>query len=123
MTATCFTKPLCVLFICIFPAVAGAGRPLLVDDAATNESGHGHVESWYDTEGRVFHIAPAFAPIDDLELGAAFAKSNFSGETSYSLQAKNYSHRPKKMDATRAPPWAGPLCKMTMPTQFTDGVF
>jgi hypothetical protein len=50
MTATCFTKPLCVLFICIFPAVAGAGRPLLVDDAATNESGHGHVESWYDTE-------------------------------------------------------------------------
>jgi len=95
MTSTCFTKPLCVLFICIFPAVASAGRPLLVDDAATNEPGHGHIESWYDTEGRVFNIAPAFAPIADLELGAAYAKSNASGETSYSLQAKKLFTSPQ----------------------------
>ena len=95
MTATSFTKPLCVLFICIFPAVAGAGRPLLVDDAATNEAGHGHIESWYDTEGRVFSIAPAFAPIADLELGAAFAKSKASGETTYSLQVKKLFTSPK----------------------------
>ncbi len=95
MTSTSFTKPLCVLFICFFPAVASAGRPLLVDDAATNASGHGHIESWYDTEGRVFSIAPAFAPIADLELGAAYAKSDSSGESSYSLQAKKLFTSPQ----------------------------
>ena len=95
MTATSFTNPLCVLLICIFPAVALAGRPLLIDDAATNAAGHGHIESWHDTEDRTFNVAPAFAPIDGLELGAAIAKSNSSGETSYSLQVKKLFTSPQ----------------------------
>ena len=95
MASSSLTKPLCVLFVCIFPVVAGAGRPLLVDDAATNEAGHGHVESWYDTDGRTFNVAPAFAPIADLELGAAYAKSNASGETTYSFQAKKLFTSPQ----------------------------
>lgn len=95
MTSTSFTKPLCVLFLGVLPAVAGAGRPLLVDDAATNAAGHGHIESWYDTQERTFNIAPAFAPIEDLELGAAYAKSNASGKTSYSIQAKKLFTSPK----------------------------
>jgi len=95
MTSTSLTKPLYVVLICIFPAGAGAGRPLLVDDAATNEAGHGHVESWYDTDGRTFNVAPAFAPIADLELGAAYAKSNASGETTYSFQVKKLFTSPQ----------------------------
>ena len=75
--------------------MAGAGRPLLVDDAATNAAGHGHIESWYDSQERVFNVAPAYAPIEDLELGAAFAKSNASGETSYSFQAKKLFTSPQ----------------------------
>jgi len=96
MTATSFKNPLCVLLICVFPAVALAGRPLLIDDAATNAAGHGHVESWYDTEERTFNVAPAFAPIEGLELGAAIAKSNSSGETSYSLQVKKLFTSPQE---------------------------
>ena len=96
MTATAFTNPLCILLICISPAVALAGRPLLIDDAATNSAGHGHIESWYDTEERTFNVAPAFAPIDGLELGAAIAKSNSSGETSYSLQVKKLFTSPQE---------------------------
>lgn len=96
MTATAFTNPLCILLICISPAVALAGRPLLIDDAATNAAGHGHIESWYDTEDRTFNVAPAFAPIDGLELGAAIAKSNSSGETSYSLQVKKLFTSPQE---------------------------
>lgn len=95
MTSTSFTKPLCVLFLCVLPAVAGAGRPLLVDDAATNAAGHGHIESWYYTQERTFNIAPAYAPIDDLELGAAYAKSNAIGKTSYSFQAKKLFTSPQ----------------------------
>jgi len=96
MTATSFTNTLFVLLICVFPAVALAGRPLLIDDAATNAAGHGHVESWYDTEERTFNVAPAFAPIEGLELGAAIAKSNSSGETSYSLQVKKLFTSPQE---------------------------
>ena len=96
MTATSFTNPLCVLLICVFPAVALAGRPLLIDDAATNAAGHGHIESWYDTEDRTFNVAPAFAPIEGLELGAAIAKSKSSGETSYSLQVKKLFTSPQE---------------------------
>jgi len=96
MTATSFTNPLSVLLICIFPAIAVAGRPLLIDDAATNAAGHGHIESWYDTEERTFNVAPAFAPIDGLELGAVIAKSNSSGETSYSLQVKKLFTSPQE---------------------------
>jgi hypothetical protein len=54
LTSTSITQPLCVLFICIFPAVAGAGRPLLVDDGTTNESGLGHIENWYGPPERAF---------------------------------------------------------------------
>ena len=96
MTATSFTNPLCILLICISPAVALAGRPLLIDDAATNAAGHGHIESWYDTEDRTFNVAPAFAPIEGLELGAAIAKSKSSGETSYSLQVKKLFTSPQE---------------------------
>jgi len=68
--------------------VALAGRPLLIDDANTNESGHGHIESWYDSKDKLFTAAPVYAPIEGLELGAVVSKSNSTNENTHSLQLK-----------------------------------
>lgn len=68
-----------------------AGRPLLVDDAGTNEPGAGHVESWYARQagnGRVWTVAPAYAPWQGVELGAAYAREVGASLRSHSLQVK-----------------------------------
>ncbi len=71
--------------------LAQAGRPLTVDDANTDEAGTGHVEGWYARQpGRAntWTVAPAFAPVDGLELGASFTRDRTAASTSQSLQAK-----------------------------------
>lgn len=68
-----------------------AGRPLVVDDANTNDKGAGHVETWYSRfpgDVRVLNVAPAFAPIDGLELGGLLSKETRSGINQTALQAK-----------------------------------
>jgi len=65
-----------------------AGRPLLVDDANTNEVGHGHIEAWYDNKDKSFTAAPVYAPIEGLELGALISNSNSTNENTYSFQIK-----------------------------------
>jgi hypothetical protein len=67
-----------------------AGRPLVVDDANTNDAGNGQVEAWLTrVEGiNVFTIAPAYAPIDGLELGAAFARESSTSTNASALQLK-----------------------------------
>ena len=65
-----------------------AGRPLLVDDANTNESGHGHIETWYDSKDKSFTVAPVYAPLEGLELGAVLSKSNSTYENTNSFQFK-----------------------------------
>jgi hypothetical protein len=70
---------------------AWAGRPLTVDDANVNDKGAGHVESWVAREpGKVntFNIAPAYAPIDGLELGALLSRDTTNKTTGTALQAK-----------------------------------
>ncbi|MDP1742286.1 MAG: hypothetical protein Q8K71_00870 [Polaromonas sp.] len=70
---------------------ANAGRPLTVDDANTDDAGSGHVEGWYARQpGRAntFTVAPAYAPIDGLELGASVTRDRTAASTSQSLQAK-----------------------------------
>jgi hypothetical protein len=50
---------------------AHAGRPLGVDDASVNDKGAGHVESWVardSAKNTIVNLAPAYAPVDDLEL-------------------------------------------------------
>lgn len=68
-----------------------AGRPLVVDDANVNEAGHGQLEAWVArAQGakNVYNLAPAFAPIDGLEIGALLARDTNAPETLSALQAK-----------------------------------
>lgn len=67
-----------------------AGRPLVVDDANVNEPGHGQVETWF-AHGpgmRQFNVAPAYAPVEGLELGLLLARDGMATQTLAALQAK-----------------------------------
>ncbi len=75
----------------LLSTAALAGRPLSVDDADVNDVGHGHVETWFArTAGpnRSFVVAPAYAPIEGLELAAALTRDTTSSLTSTAVQAK-----------------------------------
>ena len=81
---------LCTL-IFLAAAPSQAGRPLTVDDANVNDTGHGHVETWYARQpGRVntWTVAPAYAPVDGLELGASFSRDRSTPQTSEAVQLK-----------------------------------
>lgn len=70
---------------------AQAGRPLTVDDANTDDAGTGHVEGWYARQPGRAHtwtVAPAYAPVDGLELGASVTRDRTTATTSRALQAK-----------------------------------
>jgi hypothetical protein len=72
-------------------ASAHAGRPLAVDDANVNEAGAGHLEAWYARQAgdaRLWTVAPAYAPWQGIELGAAWARERGSGLSTSSLQSK-----------------------------------
>ena len=68
-----------------------AGRPLAVDDAGVDEVGHGHIEVWWEGQrgqpGTIY-AAPAFTPIEGLELGALLARDRDEHQTLQGLQAK-----------------------------------
>jgi hypothetical protein len=61
-----------------------------VDDANTDEAGHGHVEAWLAREpgSTVYNLAPAYSPIDGLEFGAQLARDTSALVTLKTLQAK-----------------------------------
>ena len=65
-----------------------------MDDANVNDPGHGHVEAWYArAPGRhTWTVAPAFAPIDGLELGAAFSRPHHAAE--HRSRAGQMAHHP-----------------------------
>jgi len=68
-----------------------AGRPLTVDDANTGDADSGHVEGWYARQPGRTHtwtVAPAYAPVDGLELGASVTRDRTAATTSQALQAK-----------------------------------
>ena len=68
-----------------------AGRPLTVDDASVNDTGAGHVEAWWtrSPDGvRSWTVAPAYAPVDNIELGAGIAREQFTGIKTQNIQAK-----------------------------------
>jgi hypothetical protein len=70
---------------------AHAGRPLAVDDANTNDKGAGHVEAWVtrnDTKASVLTIAPAYAPIDNVEIAGSYARDTTNSTSAQSLQVK-----------------------------------
>jgi len=76
-------------FVCIFEV--HAGRPLTVDDANVNDVGEGQVEGWLTRSpngSRSWTIAPAYAPIKNIELGAGFSREQKTGLESVNVQAK-----------------------------------
>ena len=76
-------------FFASFPSFAG--RPLTVDDANVNDTGDGHVEAWWTRSPngvRSWTVAPAYAPVDNIELGAGIAREQFSGIQTQNIQAK-----------------------------------
>lgn len=87
-------KPRTLLLSLLGLSAAGlalAGRPLTVDDANVNDPGAGHVEAWYARAPGRAHtrtIAPAYAPIKGLELGAALARDSSAQSTTTAVQAK-----------------------------------
>lgn len=83
---------LTALFITLSTALAShAGRPLGVDDANVNDKGAGHIEAWVarDSEkNNLVNLAPAYAPIDDLELSAVLTRDTTNRLNTQTLQAK-----------------------------------
>lgn len=76
---------------CAWASQSLAGRPLNVDDASVNEPGAGQIETWYAKQpggARVVTVAPAWSPLDGLEIGAALARDTAQAITSSSVQAK-----------------------------------
>lgn len=67
-----------------------AGRPLAVDDAGVDPTGTGQIEAWLAQApgARVYSIAPTYAPLDGLELGALLARDQRASVTLSALQAK-----------------------------------
>ena len=74
----------------LFPIGALAGRPLTVDDANVDDAGRGHIEAWVAREpgSRTYNLAPAYAPIDGLEIGALLARDTAASTSLRGLQAK-----------------------------------
>lgn len=70
---------------------AFAGRPLTVDDAATNNQGEGHVEAWYARmpgKAHTWNVSPAYAPIEGLEFSGLIARDTTNKVHAQALQFK-----------------------------------
>jgi hypothetical protein len=62
-----------------------------VDDANVNEKGAGHVEVWVARDSDkvdTWNVAPAFAPVDGVEIGVGYAKARKNGNAQQAIQAK-----------------------------------
>lgn len=85
------TKNCIALLLCsTFAGLACAGRPLAVDDANVNETGHGQLEAWiaHAPGSTVHNLAPAYAPIDGLEIGVLLARERHTSLKASAVQAK-----------------------------------
>lgn len=79
------------LVLALFNPSVQAGRPLTVDDANVNDKGAGHVEIWVARDSEkinTWNVAPAFAPVDGVEIGVSYAKARKTGTAEQAIQAK-----------------------------------
>lgn len=100
-----FHTALLACTMALAPLAAQAGRPLMVDDAGINEPGAGHLETWFERGPggqRNWTAAPAYAPIDGLELGAALSRDTTERNTSARVQAKWQLTPPRDERCTHA---------------------
>ena len=70
--------------------LALAGRPLVVDDAGTNDKGKGHVEAWVTRASGVslYSLSPAYAVGEGLEVGGLIARESSTDLRASALQLK-----------------------------------
>ena len=94
MTTLSKTHPRKALFLLLglgFVLSVQAGRPLTVDDANVNDVGEGHVEGWW-TRGPSgspsWTVAPAYSPIQNVELGAGMARDPKTRLETQNIQVK-----------------------------------
>lgn len=86
------------LLCLLVTGAAQAGRPLNVDDANVNDAGAGHVEIWYARQPggvQVWNTAPAYAPVQGVELSVTVSRDRTAGLTTTSLQGKVQLSTPK----------------------------
>ena len=85
-------QSLAIGFACtLLSTAAWAGRPLSVDDADVNDVGHGHVEMWFERTlgpSRNLIVAPAYSPVEGIEIAASVARDTTASSTSMAVQAK-----------------------------------
>lgn len=82
---------LIVSALLMFVPESFAGRPLSVDDASINDAGAGHVEVWYARmpgKTNTWNVAPAYAPIKDVEVSAMLSRDATGEVTSSAAQVK-----------------------------------
>lgn len=105
--------PMAVAALGIAPP-AQAGRPLSVDDAGLNDAGNGHIEVWWEgargQRGSVY-AAPAYAPIEGLEVAAVLARDAQEHHTLQGLQAK-WQWSPSQSQGCNAASSAGVLHRL-----------
>ena len=85
------TGALTLLALLAAAGLAQAGRPMLLDDAELNEAGAGHLEAWFERApggARQWTLAPAYAPIEGLELALGLTRERGTHDSLGRLQAK-----------------------------------
>ena len=91
ITNTLRTAILMALTLCLTNLPVQAGRPLAVDDANVNDKGAGHIEVWLARDNdkiNTWNFAPAYAPVEGVEIGVSYAKARKSGTAEQAIQAK-----------------------------------
>lgn len=90
------SHPLLLAAVLALPCVAWtssahAGRPLTVDDANVDTVGDGHIEVWWEGlrgQRGSLYAAPAYTPMEGLELGVVLARDLHERQTLQGLQVK-----------------------------------
>lgn len=75
----------------MFDLPAQAGYPLAIVEAKVIDKDAGHVEIWVARDSdkiNTWNVAPAFAPVEGVEVGVSYAKARKSGTAEQAIQAK-----------------------------------
>lgn len=90
-TSSFFVRSMSAFLLILSWGHVQAGRPLSVEDANVNNTGEGHVETWWahsSAGSRAWTVAPAWSLADGMEMAAAFSREGPSQLNTTALQIK-----------------------------------